>query len=199
MITPNAARFVLQMLHSCGNKQCETALARLALMRVSTPLTTFTDPETGHWLKPVFGSLQAFAKSEGLYELDLPELVRYFGGAHHIEGMIRKAPASSLTRFVSLDEALVLDVLLPLRDGHYRNGSWDLDMGEYVVVNPDSPGQPYYHRGLVVNLEVPPTVTLAILEDQRDSGDFAAAMGRIKGPISLPAEYLEALRLNCTK
>jgi hypothetical protein len=198
MLNPDASKVTREMLSSCGNTSCDVAVAQLALARVQVPLRDFVDKETGSWQKPVFGSLQAYALAEGLDELGAREVARYFGGKHHIEGMIRKASQSNLGVLMGLDAGLVLDVLLPLTDGHYRNGAWDLDMGEYVVANPKSEATPCYHRGLVVNIDLEPEDVLNILEEQRDSQEFADAMNRLSGPIVLPPEFLEALRLNRT-
>jgi hypothetical protein len=173
-------------------------MSKLGLARVSITLSDFVDKESGSWLKPVFGSLKAYAVKEGYHNLGVREVARYFGGQHHIEGMIRKAYRSNIGILLGFEAGLVLDVLLPLIGGEYRNGPWRLDMGDYIVANPDKPGIPCYHRGLVVNIDLLPEDVLEILEEQRHSKEFAEAINRLKGPIKLPEEYLEALRLSRT-
>jgi hypothetical protein len=173
-------------------------MSKLGLARVPTPLSDFIDKESGSWLKPVFGSLKAFAIKEGRHVLGVRDVARYFGGQHHIEGMIRKAYRSNIGILLGYDAGLVLDVLLPLTEGEYRNGPWRLDVGDFVIANPEKPGTPCYHRGLVVNIELLPEDVLEILEEQRNSKEFAEAMNRLQSPIMLPEEYLEALRLSCT-
>jgi hypothetical protein len=197
-LNPDAARLVREMLGSCGNQSCDEVMAKLGLARVPISLTGFMDRESGSWMKPVFGSLQGYARTEGLYSLGVREVARYFGGKHHIEAMIRKASRSNLGMILGLDAGLVLDVLLPLVDGEYHNGRWQLDMGDFIVANPKEEGVPCYHRGLVVNLPLTPDDVIEILGEQQASEEFAAAIERLKGPIVLPPEYLEALRLNRT-
>lgn len=202
-LDPDAARFVREMLSSCGNKSCDEAMSKLGLARAPISLSSFIDRESGSWMKPVFGSLQGFANDEGLYSLGVREVVRYFSGKHHIEAMIRKAThaepgISNISVLMGLDAGLVLDVLLPLNDGHYRNGGYDIDLGEFVTVNPDVPGVPCYHRGLVVNVPLAPAEVADILGEQSRVADFMAALSRLKSPIQLPPNYLEALRLTRT-
>ena len=203
-LTPDGAKLVHAMLGSCAADSCDVAMSRLSLVRVSTALQVFTDPESGSWQKPVFGSLQAYALAEGYYELGVKEVARYFAGRHHIEAMIRKAThtepgISNISVLMGLDAGLVLDVLLPLNDGHYQNGGHDLDLGEFVVVSPESSGVPCYHRGLVVKVPLSPAEVADILEEQGQVAEFMAALSRLKSPVQLPPNYLEALRLTCTQ
>lgn len=202
-LNPDGAKLVREMLGSCGNKACDEVMHKLSLARIPISLTDFVDRESGQWLKPVFGSLKAYAKTEGIHYLGASEVARYFGGKHHIEGMIRKAAGThegvnNLAVLMGYNAGLVLDVLLPLTDGYYRNGNWFLDMGDYVIANPETEGVPCYHRGLVVNIPLAPDNVLGMLEEQRESKEFGAAIKRLKSPIQLPSEFLEALRLNRT-
>jgi hypothetical protein len=203
LLLPAGAAIVKEALNSCGSNSCDEAVHKLGLARVPVPLSDFHDRKSGQWLKPVFGSLKAYAQTEGIHHLGASEVARYFGGKHHIEGMIRKAMntgpgISNISALMGLDAGLVLDVLLPLTDGCYRNGDWVLDMGEYVIANPDVKGVPCYHRGLVVNIPLTADDVLAILKEQRESKEFGAAIERLKSPIQFPPEYLEAIRLNRT-
>lgn len=198
MLNPDGAWLVMKMLGSCGNDSCDAVVARLRITKVPTALTVFTDGK-GNWQKPVFRSLQTYAVSENLLNLGVREVAHYFAGTAHIEGMVYKAVRSNLGMLLGLEAGLVLDVLLPLEeDGHYRNGEWDLDLGEQVWVNPEAEGVPCAHRGLVVKLNLAPEDISDILREQRQSQDFAAAIVKLGGRINYPSEYLEALRLTCT-
>lgn len=200
MLNPRGAGLLYWMLGSCGGDSCSPAMAKLKITKVSTALSSFTDSESGQWLKPVFGALQGYAIDEGISQLGAREVARYFGSQRHIDAMVPKVThqQSSLAVMMGWDAGLVLDVLLPLIDGHYQNGGVDLDLGDYVVVNPDDKGVPCYHRGLVVNLPLTPRDVMKILEEQHRSHIFMEALRRLKSPVKLPAEYLEALRLTCT-
>lgn len=199
MLNPDGAWLVMKMLGSCGSDSCDEIVTRLRITKVPTALRSFSDPQTKRWLKPVFDSLQAFAVKEDCHSLGTREVAQYFGGVHHIQGMIYKAARSNLGMIMGLDAGLVLDVLLPLDEaGHYRNGDWDLDLGEQVWVNPDDQGVPCAHRGLVVKLGLEPEDVASILTAQRQSVEFAEAIGRLGNRVTFPPEYLEALRLTCT-
>lgn len=198
LLNPDGAWLVAKMLGSCGSDTCDEVVARLRLTRAQTALRAFAD-EKGNWLKPVFNSLQAYAMEHDFSALGVREIARYFGGTAHIDGMVYKAVQSNLGMLLGLSAGLVLDVLLPLSgDGHYRNGDWDLDLGQQVWANPDAEGVPCAHRGLVVNLPLLPDDVAAILAEQRQSKEFGGAIVKLEGRIFYPPEYLEALRLTCT-
>jgi hypothetical protein len=180
------------MLLSCGNERCDLATSRLFNLKEEEPLDSF---QTVHgWLKPAFGNLQLFAIEEGLKKIDLADMVYYFGGRHHIEYMIRKAERSDLGILMGREAGLVLDVLLPIVDGKYINDDLVLEFSEYVTSNPKTNGIALFHRGLLVKAKVHESVIESILEDQRKSAEFMAAAHRLKSPITLPANFISAMK-----
>ncbi len=192
ILTPAAGEFVAKMLISCGAKGCDLSVSRLFGMNRPVNLTSFQSK--GNWLKPVFGNLNQFATEEGLTEIDIDEVVYYFGGRHHIDYMIRKATQSDLGYLMSLDAGLVLDVLLPLTNGFYQNGKEVLILESFVEVNSKDSGVAFFHRGLVVRADVSEEVVRRIFQDQRQSKEFMLALGRLGGSVALPENLLSALR-----
>lgn len=202
-IQPEAARLIAIALSSCGNDSCDIAIQRLS--KVSTPVSLSRFATKDGWLKPVFGNLQAYAIENGIRDLGVQDVTHYLGGKSHINDMVAKVygPAggmSSIAYELGKDAGLVLDVLLPLsEDGHYQNNGWDIDLGDYVLADPDDEGVLCYHRGLVVRLPLPPSLVVAILEEQRDHTEFRAAAERLGDRVELPRAHLEAIRLSQNK
>ncbi len=193
MLHPDGAEILYWELGSCGNDSCDPVLRRLAGLKEAVPLESFTTADG--WQKPVFGNLKAYAVDEKVSELNAAQVARYFGGSHHIEAMIRKAPRSNIGILLGLDAGLVLDVLLPLAEGEYRNGDLALSVGNFVVVNPESQGIPCYHRGVVINIELGPEDLDYIYRSQRDSEPFVRAIKALNGKTDLPPEFIEALKM----
>ena len=190
-LSPKAAWFVAQMLRSCGNQSCDLAVAKLLGVTTFVYLDEFTTSEG--WLKPVFGNLQEYALKEGLKELDVREVVRYFGGTHHINHMLPKVFRSNLKIILGdIDTGLVLDVLLPIENGAYQNGDVRIEIEDLFYLNPDDPGRTFAHRGLAINVPVTADDVLEILTQQKSHPDFARALSRVPSKISLPPNLKEA-------
>lgn len=194
LIMPTGGWLVAKMLESCGSTTCDASVEELLSMKSPLPLSQFYSEKEGVWLKPVFGNLKAYATDEGVTELDVIAVAKYFGGKHHIRHMIPKARASGISYELGEAAGLVLDVLLPLEGETYKNEGLELIIKGGVRADDHRGRVSCYHRGLVVNLPLSESDVTQILAEQRQSPEFVAALKRIKGPVSLKIEHQKALK-----
>lgn len=191
---PTGGWLIAKMLESCGSTTCDASVTELLSMKSPVPLSHFYSEKEGAWTKPVFGNLKAYATDEGITELDVIAVAKYFGGKHHIRHMIPKARASGISYELGEAAGLVLDVLLPLEEEVYKNDGFELVIKGGVSINDLKGRVSCYHRGLVVSLPLSEADVSQILAEQRQSPEFMAALKRIKSPISLRPEHQTALK-----
>lgn len=193
-LTKEAARFIAEMLFSCGNARCEPSLKKLLGTSGSISLAEFGLKGGNGWQKPVFSSLQSFALEEGISEIGLNEIVLYFGGRHHIVRMIRKASHSNLGYLMGPEAGLVLDVLLPLDGNLYKNGEHSIEFANFAEVSPKKGERRFIHRGLVVSAGVTDLVVESVLSEQLDSPEFSKALLALGRVVMFPENFILALK-----
>jgi hypothetical protein len=197
MITPAGAKVLRAMIVSCGSAGCFEAVKNLEAVAETSPLATVGMDAQGHWLMAAFSRLKDFAVDEGIGELDTFDIARYFGGAMHIRIMDAISDHAGMGQYLGPYVGLVSHVLMPLTDGVYRNGKLLVDFGgKYLTFNPEEPGVPCYHLGVVVNIPLTKAEVEVILEAQANSETFTSAIAKLKGPIIPPDDYFQAL--TCT-
>lgn len=193
-ISEEAARFLAEILTSCGNNRCEPVLNSLFKQREAVFLDSFW--RDGAWEKPVFGNLQHFAIDEKIKELGINEVICYFGGKHHIAHMIRKAARSNLSYLMGTEAGLVLDVLLPLKGSLYSNAGYRLEFSNLVDNSSTEKGTRFVHRGLVVRAKVSKRTIERILAEQVSSPEFTKALNGLGKKIEFPENFIKALEEN---
>lgn len=193
-ITPTGGWLIAKMLQSCGLMSCDSLVCKLDSLQKPVLLSSLYSKERGGWLKPVFGNLKAYAIDEGIDELDVVAVARYFGGKHHINHMIPKSRASNISYELGEAAGLVLDVLLPLEGNRYINNGLDLVIEGGVEVGGLGGQARCYHRGLIVILPLSEEDVSRILADQLQSKDFVTAIKRLKSPVSLKPEHQIAIK-----
>ena len=197
MITPGGAKVLRAMIVSCGSAGCFAAIKLIEAVTEPVALTSVGLDASGHWHMAAFSRLKDYAVDRGLTLLDTYDIARYFGGQAHIDIIHAIADHAGLGEYLGPYVGLVSHVLLPLKEGAYRNVDLRVDFdARAIVVNPEDSGVPCYHLGAIVNIALSPKQVAEILAEQRKSEAFVTAVKKIKGPIVPPEEYWEAL--NCT-
>lgn len=196
LLYPDGAAVLKKMLSSCGNLSCDYAVKQLENMEAPTELSSFQ--KDGQWIKPAFGNLQEYAKIEKIERLNELEVARYFGGKHHIKLMIRKAFQSHLGIEMGLEAGLVLDVLLPIVDGKYTNDKYKLKFKNFVDISSDKNLPKFYHRGLIINLDLKKQDINEMLKEQIENKEFVKALSKMKSSVVLPENFIESLK-ECQK
>jgi hypothetical protein len=185
------------MIVSCGSAGCFEAVKNLEGVTKTVPLTSVGMDKQGHWLMAAFSRLKDFAIEENVSNLDTFDIARYCGGAMHIRIMDAISDHAGMGQYLGPYVGLVSHVLMPLTDGVYRNGKLMVDFGgKYLTFNPEEPGVPCYHLGVVVNIPLTEAEVAVILDAQAKSKTFTSAIAKLKGPIIPPDDYFQAL--TCT-
>jgi hypothetical protein len=194
-ITLPAARLLRAMIVSCGNIDCFEAIKVLEKVDDTIDFDDISKiPDYSYRLK-AFERLEKYAEDNRLTALSVYDVAAYFAGDYHISIMDEFSAHAGLARYFGESAGLVTHVLLPLVGTKYINQEYEIEFRNTYCINPDEPGIPCLHLGLVVNVDITQPEVRTILDGQYNNKIFREYLSETPAVIDIPKEYYTAL--NC--